>query len=123
MSPENNFLAKLNRTYSGNGSSGVTPAQIERYIGVGEKLQEISELTGICDISLLKEVFHPNGRLLAHKITICVGSIEDLRGEYGDDTEEMLMHLDPKCFRKNGKINPRRLRKNIKKANGHLKEI
>ncbi len=118
MSPENNFLRKLQKTYGDNGSSGVTPAQIERYIGVGEKLQEISELTGIVNMSLIKEVFHPNGRLLAHKISICVESLDDLRCEYGEGTEDMLTHLDPKCFRKNGRINPRRLRKNIKKANG-----
>lgn len=122
MSPENSFLRKLQKTYGDNGFSRVTPAQIERYIGVGEKLQEISELTGIADMLLLKEVFHPNGRLLAHKISICVESLDDLRCEYGEGTEDMLMHLDPKCFRKNGKINPRRLRKNIKKANGKLKE-
>lgn len=122
MSPENDFMRKLERTYGNNGSSRVTPAQIERHIGSSGKLlgnlQEVSELTGIIDIGLLKEVFHPNGKLLVHKIPTCVQSLEHIREELGEDAEKTLMYLDPKCFKQNGKINLRRLRKNVKKANG-----
>jgi hypothetical protein len=118
MSPENSFRNKLMRTYGNNESSGVTPAQIQRFVELNGDLREISEATGIVNVSLLKEVFHPNGKLLAHKIHGCIQSVEDLRCEFGEDVDDMLEHLNPRCFRKNGRINFGRLRKNIKKASG-----
>lgn len=124
MSLEQDVLGKLQRTYGLETQTLVTPARVSRSIDKTELLAQISMETGIKDLILLEDIFHPNGRFFAHKLTPCMDSLDNLRDRYGEGFEGMLIYLDTKCFRrKTGRINERRLLKNIKKSQGLLKEF
>lgn len=109
-----NFNDLVNKRYL--QSSEPTPFQIQKQLSKQQFLNNLSLETGIENISILETVFHPDGRANLFKINNFKTSLGEFIEKYSN-APEMLKMIDGRCFRENGRIIEKRLRKIYKKNN------